>query len=403
MNKRLIHQLVIAALILLAIPVWAQKKNETSAAVEFKNNYQAALMAKDMEKAKKSLIAAKGFIDLAAEHPETKESPKTLYYKGEIYSNFMLLGMQAMDTSFIKSAGENAMETAVQSYAKAFSISDKFDDDIKQSINQLHALVDMSSNYLYKNNQFKEAAQAFQLQADLLQAINVIDTISMYNSALCFENANEYSKASDNYLKVAKLGYKGTTCYVFASRAMRKNKQANEAKALIADARTKFPLDKDLLLELVNINIESGDATAAESALSEAISKDPRNKQLHYTIGTIYIDLKQNEKAETALLKALEIDPNYEDALYQIGAHLVTWAGEIRNAANNLKINDPNYDKMLAESDATYKRAVDPLEKYIEKNPSDKSVLTILFQLHRNLGNMEKAQEYKKRADAIKK
>jgi Tfp pilus assembly protein PilF len=114
------------------------------------------------------------------------------------------------------------------------------------------------------------------------------------------------------------------------------------------------------------------------------------------------MDLKQNEKAEQALVKALEIDPNYEDALYQLGAHLVNWAGEIRNTANNLKINDPNYDKMLAESDATYKKAVSPLEKYAEKNPTDKSVLTILFQLHRNLGNMEKAAEYKKRADSIK-
>ena len=42
-----------------------------------------------------------------------------------------------------------------------------------------------------------------------------------------------------------------------------------------------------------------------------------------------------------------------------------------------------------------------PLEKYIVAFPDDKAVLNILFQLHRNLGNSEKAIEYKKRAEGI--
>jgi tetratricopeptide (TPR) repeat protein len=123
---------------------------------------------------------------------------------------------------------------------------------------------------------------------------------------------------------------------------------------------------------------------------------------LHYTIGTIYIDLKQNEKAEASLMKALEIDPNYQDALYQLGAHLVTWAGDTRAAANQLKFGDPNYDKMVLQSDDIYRRALTPLDKYISISPNDKDVLIILSQLHRSLGDTNKSAEYKKRADAIK-
>ena len=155
-----------------------------------------------------------------------------------------------------------------------------------------------------------------------------------------------------------------------------------------------------MLLELVNTNIESGDAAGAEKALNDAIATDPNNKQLHYTIGTIYIDLKENAKAEQALRKALEIDPNYQDAQYQLGAHLVTWAGDLKMEADGLKFGDPNYNKLKKQSDETYQRAVEPLEKYITSNPNDKPVLNILFQLHRNLGNTEKALEYKKRYDA---
>jgi hypothetical protein len=49
-----------------------------------------------------------------------------------------------------------------------------------------------------------------------------------------------------------------------------------------------------------------------------------------------------------------------------------------------------------------YNRAITPLEKYIVKSPNDKNVLTILSQLNRSIGNMEKSDQYKERAKAIK-
>ena len=56
---------------------------------------------------------------------------------------------------------------------------------------------------------------------------------------------------------------------------------------------------------------------------------------------------------------------------------------------------------MTSQSTATYERAVIPLENYIANFPNDKAVLNILFQIHRNLGNSEKAIAYKKRAEAL--
>ena len=67
-----------------------------------------------------------------------------------------------------------------------------------------------------------------------------------------------------------------------------------------------------------------------------------------------------------------------------------------------MPFGDPNYNKVKQQSGEVYERALIPLEKYIVNFPEDKAVLTILFQLQRNLGNSEKALEYKKRADAIK-
>jgi len=204
-----------------------------------------------------------------------------------------------------------------------------------------------------------------------------------------------------HYEKVAEVNYRGTTSAILASSAYRKTKNLEKAKEVIANARKINPSDKGLLLELVNTNIDAGDAAGAEKALADAIATDPNNKQLHYTIGTINIDLKENEKAEESLNKALEIDPDYADAQYQLGAHLVTWAGNISTEANQLKFGDPNYNKLLTKSKDTYSRAVIPLEKYISNFPKDKAVLNILFQIQRNLGNSEKAIAYKKRAEAL--
>ena len=401
MKKSIVSSTLIVGGLILSTASFAQKKNETSAAVEFKNKYQMSLMTGDNESAKKALIAAKGFIDLAAEHVETKESPKTLYYKGEIYSNFLILGMQTMDTAFVKLGGEDALEVAIAAYKKGFDVSDKFDRDIEEAVDQKKTILDTYANMLYKADMFKEAGELYTTQAQFSEAVNQLDSTSIFNGALCYEKGGEFLKAAEGYAKVAKAGYKGTTSYVLASAAYRKGGQVEQAKAIVAEGRKVYPSDKDLLLELVNTNIDAGDAAGAEAALNEAITKDPNNKQLHYTIGTIYIDLKENEKAETALNKALSIDPEYVDAMYQLGAHLVTWAGDTKTAANQLKFGDPNYNKMLKDADDTYKRALVPLEKYIAKSPNDKDVLNILFQLHRSLGNSEKALEYKKRADAL--
>ena len=380
---------------------FAQKKNETSAAVEFKNRFMPALAKGDLEAAKKSLISAKEFVDLAAAHPDTKDSPKTMWLKGEVYSYFMIIGIQDQDMEFVKLAGEDGLDQSINSFAHGYTLGKKYKSDIENSVYQKVVLINTQAGILYNIEQYAAAAEMYSVQSRLSAAINELDSSAIYNASLCYEKAENYLAAAEGYERLAKVRYRGTKSAILASSAYRKTGNIEKAMEIIADARKDYPTDRDLLLELVNTNIDAGNAAGAEAALNDAIATDPMNKQLHYTIGTIYIDLKENEKAETALNKALELDPDYANSQYQLGAHLVTWAGNLKTEANQLKFGDPNYNKLIQQSDDTYKRALIPLEKYIISNPEDKAVLTILFQLQRNLGNSEKALEYKKRADAL--
>ena len=401
MKISLLSSVLVMGALTLTGSSFGQKKNETTAAVIYKNQYMMNMAKGKMDEAKLSLIEAKTFIDLAAAHPETKASQKTMFYKGEIYANFLTLGMQTQDTAFMKKGGEDAMDQSINAFKTGYPLGKKYQVDIKDAANQKVIMLSKYAGMLFGMEQYEEAAGLYEYQAKYSDAIERLDTSAIFNTALSYDKAGLYEQAAINYEKVAAVNYRGTNSAILASSAYRKTKNLEKAKEVINNARKSNPSDKGLLLELVNTNIDAGDAAGAEKALSNAIATDPNNKQLHYTIGTINIDLKENEKAESSLNKALEIDPDYADAQYQLGAHLVTWAGKINTDAKQLKFGDPNYDVMVAKSTATYERAVIPLENYIANYPNDKAVLNILFQIHRNLGNSEKAIAYKKRAEAL--
>jgi Tfp pilus assembly protein PilF len=175
-----------------------------------------------------------------------------------------------------------------------------------------------------------------------------------------------------------------------------------EAENIVSEGRKKYPLDQGLIKEMVNNKIASGDNAGAEAALNEAIVGDPNNKDLYYVIGTIYSEANKFDKAEEALNKSLELDPVYEKSLYQLGAILISWAGNIQDSANTLGYKHPDYKKLLADANDIYKRALIPLDKYVGIQTDDLEVLTLLWQISRNLEDTVKAEEYKKRIDALK-
>lgn len=394
---------LIAGCILASGMSFAQKTNETSAAVEFKQKYQPALMTGKIDDAKTALLNAKKYIDLASEHPDTKGTSKTLYYKGEIYGAAAQVSMMTGDTNFMfQNFGADAFEVSIASLKESYTKDKKFRLDIENSVNMQVGMLAPVAGKFYEEGKYAEAGTAFYYIYKITTAKNVTDTSNLFNAGLCFEKADMDKEAAEAYSELAEIGYHGGEGYALAAGAYAKIKEYDKAKEILAKGRAKLGNDKTILLEQVRLNMTLGDNVAAEKSLNDAIAADPKNKQLHYIIGTIYTDLGQNEKAEEALLKALEIDPNYLEAQYNLGAHYVTWATTTRDKANDLDPNDFNYDVMLSKSQDLYKKALVPLEKYIDKQPNDANVLLILFQINQNLGNTEKAQDYKARYDKAK-
>ena len=342
---------------------FGQKKTETDAALAFKS-FETALNAQDLVNAKKSLIKAKGFIDAASTNAETENSPKTLFYKGEIYaSSALLMGDPEIKSTF----PENAISVAVAAYNKAYTTSDKFDGDIQNSVGTILMMGDAQAKAFFDAQKFEEAAKMYAMNAEVGGAVNRIDTIYYYYAAISSQNAKDWANTAKYYRKCAELNFKPEETYLNAATAYVSAKQEDEAK--------KF--------------------------LEESITKAPKNKYLYYVLGTIYMDDKDDAKVEENLKKAIEIDPKFADAQFNLGSYFFTKGMEIRRTADN-ESDRTKQKEILANSLVYLDKAMPALEAYVAIVPNEREVLKSLWQISRAKGDTEKEAKYKKMMDEAK-
>lgn len=359
--------LLITGITMMSGTAMAQKKAETDAALAHRG-IVTAMQNQDMEAAKKATLKAKGFIDQAAAHPETEKSPKTLYYKGEIYGTIHLL-RQLNDQAFNDATPADALDQAITAYNVAYSTSDKFDGEITNSISSGKMQLGMAANLLYDNKKYKEAGDMYETSAKMSSAINQIDTASIYNTALCAANAEDWERAAANYRKCAELNYRPETIYSTTASAYINAKKNDEA-----------------------LNF-----------LKEAIKRTPNDKFLHFALGTLAMDLNDDQLVIDNLKKACEIDPKYADAFYNLGGYFLGKGEDLRQKAADLPTSEKKQaDEMLNKSLDFYKLSTEALEQYIVLEPNNPEVLKSLYKMFRALKNTEKEAKYKKMMDEAK-
>jgi tetratricopeptide (TPR) repeat protein len=366
-------QLLLAGLsLVLSTATFAQKKNVTDAILLMRKYNPAG----DVAANKKIVTEAMSFIDLAAVNPETAEDFKMHLCRAQVY--YSLIEVNAMENKGVSDAAttQKWKEASVASFKKVLEDPKKtYTADAQNFINGRADFVFNAGIVAYNAKKYEAAADAFLAAHEIKTFLGEDFKDAEVNTSLAANYAVEDYLAAKKY----------DDALAFASR--------------ISEA---MPKNIDILISLVNINLQKGDVAATEKYINKALELDPQNKQLYYVLGTSYMDKKENDKATAALQKALEIDPSYNEALYQLGAHLYNLAVEKRNATIELDYKDPKAIKLEAEAMDLFKQALVPLEKYVGQNPDDKAILDILYKTNMKLGNIDKAQEYKKRLDALK-
>ena len=388
-------------IIALSAVSFGQKSNITNAALEYKKLKPMLYAGQDIQGAKKSVVLAKGYIDDAAAHPDTKESQKMFLYKGEIY--FALSMVLEIDSSLATISADDALDACLMAWEKGLNLGKKYNFAIKEAANEKRSLAYLVAETMWKEEKFAEAGEAYEACALLSKSIGVLDTMMIYNAGLGYDNAQNLDEAIRMYDQLAAVSYRGAKGAQLSGGANLRAKNYEEAIIILSKARKDFPSDKEVLLGLVNANIAAGNTEGAEKALKDAIADDPSNPKLHYANGTIYLELKKNQQAEDALRKAIELDPSYTLAHYQLGAHLVNWAFELKTEVGLLGMNDPKENELKAKANEKMNGAIEALEKYLELagDKDNGAVLKILKKAYSKQRDDTKASEIQVRIDAL--
>ncbi|AEA45245.1 tetratricopeptide repeat protein [Fluviicola taffensis] len=358
---------LLAGITLISSLSFAQKRVETDAALAFGKS-EAAQQSGDLAEAKKQVLKARESIDIAAVNPETEKSPKTLFFKGEIYTTMLMFKMLG-DAEFNKSVPEDAKDIAVKAYKESFTLSPKYHDQIKTSVGNIQQMLYATGKAAFDAKQYKLAESAFITSSEYTSTINVIDTMGIFYAGLSAENDTNWVKAAEYYKRCADLSYMPNEIYKMTALAY----------------------------------IRGGENAKAIEFLKQAIQKSPKDKYLYFAWGSIAIDMKDDQAVIDNLNKAVEIDPQYSDAYYNLGSYFSGKGLELREKASGLPANaTKESNELLDKSLEFYRLAMDPLEKYIAIVPKDTTVLSSLMKIARALKMPEKEAKYKQMLEAAK-
>jgi len=388
--------LLVAAIGLTSI-AFSQKGNTSSAGIAFKNYWSLKLSGGDAEEQAKELRDAKEFIDKSYVHEDTKDDPKTLMYYGKIYIEIPFCAAMSGDEELSAVDSQKGVENGFAALKRSKEVDTKgrYEDDVDSYCNFYRQQLSQMGIKMYEEEKWSEASGALIGAGMFGDAMGMSDSIYFFYGGLAANNVDSLEMAEEAFKKTVEWGYQPASSVYYLSQALQKQGKMDEAEKMIKEQVKKNPGNKDILIEMVNLYIDSDRKSEAVTALNDAIALDPNNVALVYTAGTIYENMEDFENAEKQYLKALELDGSDVNSLSAIGGLYFNKGADVNNAANKLDFGDPKYDSMVAESKDYFKKAVPYLEKATEAKPDNVTYWIALKDAYGKAGDVENFKKAK--------
>ena len=390
--------LLIAAIALTSV-AFSQKGNTSSAGIAYKN-YKSNLMGQDLEGAIKELRDAKEFIDKSIVHEDTKDDPKTLMYYGMIYIHLAAMSQMTEDEVVSAVDPTKAFQDGVASLKRSKEQDDRerYHDDVNAFCDQFRIQSSQTGIQMYEEEKWPEAYGMLLVAAEFGDIIGVTDSMFYFYGGLAAYQADSLKDAEDAFKKCVEIGYQTGTSVYYYSQTLQKAGKPDEAEKMLKEQIAKNPDNKDILVEMINLYIDTDRKEEAIKALNDAIDLDPENVQLIYTAGTIYENMDDFENAEKSYLRALELNPKDGNSLSALGGVYFNKGAELNNEANKLEFGDPKYDEMVASSKEYFNKAIPYLEQAVEASPDDCNYKVALRDAYGKAGDVEKFKTMKQEA-----
>ncbi|MBQ9451457.1 MAG: tetratricopeptide repeat protein [Bacteroidales bacterium] len=266
---------------------------------------------------------------------------------------------------------ENALDKAVEAYAKAAELDTKGQKtkDISAALENIASKYTDDAYNAYTMGKYADASVLFEKAAKALGTapLSQVDTNAIYNAGYTAWAVQDWNRAKSFFDQSLKLGYfsKGETYAKLADIADHLGDSAT-AKKYLEEGTAKFPESESLMIGLINYYLNSGENTEALFDLfKKAQAAEPTNASLFYVEGNARKKLGQTQEALAAYDKACQVNPNYEWGYIGKGIHLYDMAVDLQEKANN-EMNDAKYMALMGEFEKTLKACIEPFEKGFE-------------------------------------
>jgi hypothetical protein len=416
-------QLLLAGLsLVLSTATFAQKNNITDAALRI-NKFS---ISNKLESQKKIAEEAKSYIDLAANHPDTKEDLKMYFYKSKIYFALdildfrMKIKLDSSLTNCLKLQYFDEFKTCFNSFSnnpKVLENPEKSDIPILK----LFVLTQIQELYKFAVDDFNEknflsAAQEFYICSEYLNFLG-LDQSTLDDSNTNFNvSVNAYFSELEriNPSKSHKINFQiarnVASCYQILELKINLvdlgldyfDEVQSEIDKLEYKIKTSAPnVESTRLLDSLSF-IRSEITNICLNTLDDAIKLDSLNKQFYYLKSFLSF---LNADYNNAILhgeKAIQLDPLYKETIYVVALSKYNQGVILYNEAQTIDYKSPKFAEVENKSKEKFYSSIVDFEKYYQIDNQNKNVIESLWKANRKIGDIEKSDFWKKKLDELK-
>ncbi|MBQ2509159.1 MAG: tetratricopeptide repeat protein [Bacteroidales bacterium] len=367
------------------------------------------------------LKKAKGYIDQAAVHEQTKAEPQTWFYSTLIYCK---IGGEIQNKTKqgkeLASLCPDWYRTAYQSVMnwKQFDKDGEYTEKISPFFAYIGNVYYDSAYAVYKRNQFERCMSLCDTAISIFnmgQGNKQNTQVTYYLAGAAASGAKDNAAVKKYYNPLVQSKYDNDEVYKTLFALYKNDKDTVNAVKIANTFRKNFPNNIEADQLMAQAYLLNGNMEKAMECLTSAISKQDDNPQakasLLCAVAGLYDNAGQFDKAVESYNQALAIDPKQYAVNYGMGSLYYNRAVDKLNAANDVDPNDETglYDKLRAESNECFSNsskyfqaAIDYIDGLDEKGKklNEGNLISCLYALrtvYSRIGNAEGFQAVNER------
>ncbi|MBN1651009.1 MAG: tetratricopeptide repeat protein [Bacteroidales bacterium] len=334
---------------------------------------------------------AKELIDLAVAHEKTMNDAKTWLIYGEVYAE-----IGTSTDAAIAALDSDALAKAMEGFKKAASLDEKNTLYLEMSTNVLKLANSLYTKGIlaFEAEDFPQAINWFDRASEANATIDVVDTMTIYATALSASNGGVDDVAKAKYTQLIEMDYNNPAIYSELANIYKKEDNFDKAEEVLGAGREKYPENNGILIAEINILLGQGRFDEVIAKLKKSIELEPENASLYLALGDSYKEVKNNDEAIKYYLQALEINPDYFLALYNLGVVYYSRAFDLNMEANDLPFDaTEKYKAVMAEANEYFLKGLPYFERAYAIDSEDPDVIKALRQIYTSTQQLDKLKE----------